>query len=104
MGRDQRNATGSLVDLAALDPDQPVLDQVQEYVVKPVQARFGKPSVTVSKPRTSTTTSKPSPAKATKPAATKPAATKPAAKAKPAAKPAARKAPAKRTTTTTTKA
>jgi len=74
-----------------VDAARPVVETVQERVVKPVQDLTGRGT-------------KPAPKAAAKPAATKPAAAAKPATAKPASKPAAkkpaaRKAPARRATT-----
>lgn len=70
-----------------VDAAKPVVDVVQERVVRPVQSLTGIGAKPAPKP-----SAKPAPKATVKPAATKPAT------AKPASKPAARKAPAKRTT------
>jgi len=71
-----------------VDAARPVVETVQERVVKPVQDLTGRSSKPVAKPAAKATAPKP----ASKPAATKPV-SKPAA-----SKPAARKAPARRAT------
>jgi hypothetical protein len=72
-----------------VDAARPVVETVQERVVKPVQELTGRGSKPAAKPAAKASATKPT----TKPAATKPA-SKPAA-----SKPAARKAPARRATT-----
>ena len=71
-----------------VDAARPVVETVQERVVKPVQDLTGRSTKPVAKPAAKATAAKP----ASKPAATKPV-SKPAA-----SKPAARKAPARRAT------
>ena len=68
-----------------VDAARPVVDTVQEKVVKPLTARTAKPAPAAKAAPKAPTAAKP----ATRPATTKPA-----------SKPAARKAPAKRTTQT----